>query len=142
MLLPIRFIKSMSISTYTNYLTLRWIHARSSKPFHLELNLQHYVASILSMSIFYPTPSSCSPFSPHTAHHSPLLLPPTPYLLLLLLPFYIPLMKVHYDLLRSNLRNKFVPYGFDVSLPPLVYLEGPPSYCVDGAFGVELEGLL
>ena len=47
-------------------------------------------------------------------------LPPTPNLLLLLLPQHIPLKKVHYALLYLDLWNEFVFSGIAGPLPPLV----------------------
>ena len=90
------------------------------------------------MSIFYPTPSSCSPLPTYTAH----LAHPTPYQLLLFLSLREPLKKVHYTRFHPDLWNESVPSGFDGSLPPLVYLEVQPSSHVDGAIVVNLEGLV
>ena len=47
-LLPSNFGKRMTISTYTNYLTLRWIHDGRPKPFHLQLN---YSSMVLAVSL-------------------------------------------------------------------------------------------
>ena len=92
------------------------------------------------MSIFYPTPSLCSPLPPHTSH------PPTPPTPLPTnnnsSPPRVHLKKVYYSPLCPDLRNKCVPSGFDGSLPPLVYLEVQPSSYVDGVLVVELEGLV
>ena len=54
----------------------------------------------------------------------------------------MPLKKFHYTLLCPDLRNESLPYRFDGSLPPLVYLEVQPSSHVDVALGVDLEGLV
>ena len=93
------------------------------------------------MSIFYPISSFCSPLPTHTAS---LPLTPTLYILLLLiiLPLHEPLKKVHHASLRSDLRNKSVPSGFEGSFVPLVYLEGDPSYLVDSVLDVKLKGLV
>ena len=92
------------------------------------------------MSIFYPTSSLCSPLSLHNVSHPP----PTPYrlLILILLSPREPINKVHRALLQPKILNESVPSGFDGSLPPLVDLEVQPSSHVNGALGVNLEGIL
>ena len=85
-LLPSRFIKRMTISTYKNYLTLRWIHARGSKPFRLELNYSSMLLTV-SLWVYFILPP------PRVHQFLPTLPPPPTYthitnllLLLLLLP--------------------------------------------------------
>ena len=63
----------MTISTYTNYLTLRWIHASLSKPFTLELNYSSMLLSVYLWVYFILAPPCVHQFLP--------TLPPPPYTL-------------------------------------------------------------
>ena len=95
----------MTISTYTNYPTLQWIHAAGSKPFRLHSNCSSTMLAIFLWVYFILPPPCLHRFLP-TLPATP---PTTPYLLLLIL--ILPTHDPSTALLISSLRC-VLPLGF------------------------------